>query len=123
MESENPFQDTINNIRTAFPNVYESSKELVVFEQQVRNIIDDRYGKDTLENIMKFQEYAQEQDNVNNGILKDTMMSRLAQRKQALFERYSRETFKMAQEIGLKDSLLYMDILTTYFKSIINLLI
>ena len=67
-------------------------------------------------------EYHKELENVSNGILKDTDLSKLAQKRQEIFKEYSVVTFEITKTIGFSKTLLLMDILDKYFKYISNLI-
>jgi len=106
-------------IEVLYPKVYESAKKYHTFENKVYQHIDDTYGINTLDNILKFNEFNNEIDNVKKNILKDTQMNRLAQKYNKYFNEYIKETYELKLIIGYKDTIDIMNILKMYFKNLI----
>lgn len=106
----------IELIKSIYPDMYNISKRLHEFDKKVSDSFIKRYGDNTYDNIVKTHEYNKEIENVSNGILKDTSISKLAQKRYTLFQKYTEITYEIAKTIGYTQTIQYMDILTQYFK-------
>jgi len=109
--------DTVDFIEILYPEVYQTSKKLYTFEMKVHQLLDDTYGKDTFNSILKLNEFNQEIDNVRNNKLKDTQLNRLAQKYNKYFDEYSLATYELKMKIGVKETITIMETLEKYFKS------
>lgn len=109
--------DNIDFIEILYPEVYQTSKKLYTFEIKVHQLLDDIYGKDTYNSILKLHEFNKEIDNVKNNKLKDTQLNRLAQKYNKYFDEYSLVTYDLKTKIGMKETITIMETLKKYFKS------
>lgn len=109
--------EVLNLIQELYPKVYETAKKLYTFERKVHELIDDTYGKDSFNSILKLNEFHQEIDNVQQNKLSDTQMNRFAQKYSKYFDAYSLATYELKTQIGGKDTLDIMQFLEQYFKS------
>lgn len=109
--------ETANLIKQLYPSVYEHARKLYTFERKVHELIDDTYGKDTFNSILKLNEFHQEIDNVQQNKLSETQMNKLAQKFSKYFDAYSLATYELKTQIGAKDTLTIMEFLKDYFKS------
>jgi hypothetical protein len=114
---------TIDQILYLHPNMYNAVKELVLYDAKVYFDINSKYGVNTLDNIIKTNEFHSEIDNVSKGIKSDTKMNRLAQKRHIVFQRYLAETGKVAQSSGFKETMQMIDALEKYFKQLAPILI
>lgn len=112
----------IDIIRQIYPEMYEISKQLYQFDKKVSDLFIKKYGDNTYDNIMKTHEYNKEIENVSNGILKENSISRLAQKRQKIFQKYTEITYEIAKSIGYTRTIEYMDMLTKYFNTISNII-
>jgi lysine/ornithine N-monooxygenase len=108
--------DIVESMKLLYPEMFKAIRDFVLFEEKVKLSIDVTYGVGTLENIFKSHEYQTEIDNVKRGINGTSKLSRLAQRRKALFDRYTEETGRVAKVIGYKETLEVMDYLSKYFR-------
>lgn len=113
--------DTIEFIQILYPEVYESAKKLYTFQMKVYQLIDDTYGKDTLDSIIQLNEFNKEIENVRQKKLKDTQLNRLAQKYSKYFDEYSLSTYNLKMVIGVKETITIMESLEKHFKSRVNL--
>lgn len=113
--------DTIEFIQILYPEVYETAKKLYTFQMKVYQLIDDTYGKDTLESIIQLNEFNNEIEDVRKNKLKDTKLNRLAQKYSKYFDEYSLATYNLRTVIGAKETITIMESLEQYFKSKSNL--
>lgn len=111
--------DNIELIKLLYPEVYEGARKLYTFEKQVHQLIDDTYGKDSLDSIIQLNEFNKEIDNVQKGVTKNTQLNRLAQKYSKYFDEYSKLSYSLKIQIGSKDTLSIMDTLQNYFKKLI----
>lgn len=102
-----------------YPELYEASRKLYTFENKVYQLIDDTYGKDSFQSIMKMNEFHEEIDNAQKGIQKDSQLNRLAQKYSKYFDEYSKISYSLKLQIGGKDTLVLMETLQNYFKHLI----
>jgi hypothetical protein len=111
--------DTVDFIKLLYPDVYETAKKLYTFEIKVHQLLDDTYGKDTFNSILKLNEFNQEIDNVRNKVngTEDTQLNRLAQKYNKYFDEYSLATYDLKMKIGVKETITIMESLQKYFKS------
>lgn len=109
--------ETADLIKQLYPSVYERAHKLYTFERKVHEFIDDTYGKDTFNSILKLNEFHQEIDNVQKKNLSDTQMNRFAQKYSNYFDAYSLATYELKTQIGVKDTLDIMEFLRNYFMS------
>lgn len=109
-------------IKNNYPDLYEISRKLNSFDKKVSDLFIKNYGDNTFDNIMITNEYHKELENVSNGILTDTELSKIAQKRQEIFKEYSDKSYLVAEIIGFSKTLEKMDILDKYFKSISNLI-
>jgi hypothetical protein len=109
--------ETAELIKQLYPNVYETASKLYTFERKIHELIDDTYGKDTFNSILKLNEFHQEIDNVQQNKLSETQMNKLAQKFSKYFDAYSLATYELKTQIGAKDTLSIMEFLRDYFKS------
>lgn len=112
----------INSIQLNYPELYKISRKLHQYDKQVSDLFIKNYGNNTYDNLMITNEYHKELENVSNGILKDTDLSKLAQKRKIIFEEYSVVTYEITKTIGFSKTLEYIDILDKYFKSISKLI-
>lgn len=112
----------VNKIQLEYPELYRISRKLNQYDKQVKDLFIKNYGNNTYDNLIITNEYHKELENVSNDILKDTDLSKLAQKRQEIFKEYSVVTFEITKTIGFSKTLLLMDILDKYFKSISNLI-
>jgi hypothetical protein len=112
----------VDLIQIEYPELYNISRKLHSFDKKVSELFIKNYGDNTYDNLMITNEYYKELENVSNGILKDTDISKIAQRRQEIFKEYSVVTFEITKTIGFLKTLEKMDILDKYFKSISNLI-
>jgi hypothetical protein len=112
----------VNKIQLDYPELYTISRKLNQYDKKVKDLFITNYGDNTYDNLMITNEYHKELENVSNGILKDTDLSKLAQKRQEIFKEYSVVTFEITKTIGFSKTLLLMDILDKYFKYISNLI-
>lgn len=112
----------VNKIQLEYPELYRISRKLNLYDKQVKDLFIKNYGNNTYDNLTITNEYHIELENVSNGIVKDTDLSRLAQKRQEIFKEYSIVTFEITKTIGFSKTLEKMDILDEYFKSISNLI-
>jgi hypothetical protein len=112
----------VNKIQLEYPELYKISRKLHQYDKQVSDLFIKNYGNNTYDNLTITNEYHKELENVSNGILKDTDLSKLAQKRQEIFQEYSVVTYEITKTIGFSKTLEQMDILDKYFKSISNLI-
>jgi len=101
--------ETAELIKQLYPNVYETARKLYTFERKVHEFIDDTYGKDTFNSILKLNEFHQEIDNVQQKKFSETQMNKLAQKFSRYFDAYSLATYELKTQIGAKDTLSIME--------------
>lgn len=106
----------IDKVRKMYPEMYNSVKALIDYNKQVSSEIDSVYGVNTLENIIKTNEYNREIDNIENGIVKDTYFWILANKRQGIFKIYLQEINKVAEMIGRDRTLTIVTVLEEHFK-------
>lgn len=111
--------DTIEFIELLYPDVYETAKKLYTFEMKVHQLLDDTYGKDTFNSILKLNQFNKEIDNVRNKVkeTEDMQLNRLAQKYNKYFDEYSLATYELKMKIGMKETITIMESLEKYFKS------
>ena len=109
----------IDIVQILYPEVYESAKKFHTFQNKVYQYIDDKYGIDTFDNILKFKEFNNEVDNVKKGQLKDSQMNRLAQKYNRYFDEYIKATYQVKLLIGYKETVDMMDKLKLHFKNVV----
>lgn len=114
--------EIIEQIKKNYPELYNISKQLHNFDEKVSNMFIEKYGNNTYDNIMKTHEYNKEIENVHNGILKTSSISKLAQKRQKIFQIYTDVTFQITKKIGYSKTIEYMDVLTKYFKTISSII-
>lgn len=112
----------VDLIQLEYPELYNISRKLHSFDKKVSDLFIKNYGDNTFDNIMITNEYYKELENVSNGILKNTELSKIAQKRQEIFKEYSEKTYKITEQIGFSKTLEKMDILDKYFKSISKLI-
>lgn len=112
----------VNKIQSEYHELYKISRKLNLYDKQVNDLFIKNYGNNTYDNLTITNEYHKELENVSNGIIKDTDLSRLAQKRQEIFKEYSVITYEITKTIGFSKTLEKMDILDKYFKSISNLI-
>lgn len=108
----------INRIQLKYPELYNITRKLRAYEKEVSDLFIKNYGNNTFDNLMITNEYHKELENVSKGILKDTDISRLAQKREKIFKEYTDTSYQVAKELGFAKALEYMDILDKYFKRI-----
>jgi hypothetical protein len=108
----------VNTIQLDYPEFYKISRKLHAYDKQVSDLFIKNYGQNTFDNLMVTNEYNAELENVSLGILKNTDLSKLAQKRKTIFEEYSNITYEISQKIGYSKMLEYMNILDRYFKTI-----
>jgi adenosine deaminase len=108
---------TVEFIQLLYPEVYDAAKKLYTFEVKVYQLIDDTYGKDSLDSIIQLNEFHKEIENVKKQKLKDTQLNRLAQKYSKYFDEYSKATYELKIHIGVKETLTIMESLQKYFKT------
>jgi hypothetical protein len=114
---------TIEHIQHSHPSMYDAVKNLVLYDAKVYFHIDNKYGVNTLDNIIKSNEFHVEIDNVSKGIKSNTKMNRLAQKRLPIFNKYLEETFKVARTTDFKSTMQMIDTLEKYFKQLAPILI
>lgn len=112
----------VNKIQLEYPELYRISRKLNQYDKQVKDLFIKNYGNNTYDNLAITNEYYKELENVSNGIVKDTDLSKLAQKRQEIFKEYSIVTFEITKSLGFSKTLELMDILDKYFKSISTLI-
>lgn len=113
--------DTIEFIQILYPDVYESAKKFYTFQMKVYQLIDDTYGKDSLDSIIQLNDFNNEIEDVRKNKLKDTKLNRLAQKYNKYFDEYSLTTYNLKMLIGVKETITIMESLEKHFKSRVNL--
>ena len=93
-----------NVLKLAYPNLYNSMKKLYDFDKKVERYIDKRYGKDTIENIIKFNEYNNEKYNVNRKILSNTIFNKIAQSHQLYYNTFISQSTKVKNVLGIDNT-------------------
>lgn len=109
----------VDFLKQVYPEMYEISKKLHQFDKKVSDLFIKRYGDNTYDNIVKTHEYNKEIENVSNGILKENSISKLAQKRHKIFQKYTEITYEIAKTIGYTKTIEYMDFLTKYFNTIL----
>lgn len=112
----------VKSILSDYPELYHISRKLHSFDKKVSDLFIKNYGDNTYDNIMITHEYHKELENVSEGILQNTELSKIAQKRQEIFKEYSEKSYLVAKDIGFSETLQKMDILDKYFKSIANLI-
>lgn len=115
--------ETVPKLMDTHPEMVQAIKNLVLFDAKVYMDIDNKYGSKTLDSIIKRNDYHKEIDNVNNGITTDTRLNRIAQRREAIFDKYSEETGKVARVAGFKETMEMIDIISKYYKEMAFMLV
>lgn len=91
----------IHLLELAYPNLFHSIKNLYDFDRRVESYIENKYGKNTIENIIKFNEYNNEKVNngkVNKGNISE--FSKVAQKHNEYFQKFLFESIKVKDILG-----------------------
>lgn len=99
---------------TAFPSMYKAIRDYVVFNFKMDKMFERKYGVDTIENIIKSNEFLAEIENVEKGKLNDTTLNKNARKRASLLKIYIEETGKVASKIGHPATLKYIDLIEDY---------
>ena len=108
--------DRIEIIKAIYPEVYNAAYKLYKYEIKVYELIDDMYGNNTLDNIIKTNEFHNEIENVRKNTLKNTQMNKLAQKYMKYFDVYALVTHDLQNQLGSEMTLGIMERLKDYFK-------
>lgn len=119
MSTENTI---IDQIHITYPKMYDAVKDLVLYDERVYLHIADKYGKDTLENIIHTNKYHKELENASNGTTSNSKWNKLAHKRHPIFQRYLNETSAVSRVAGFKQTLEMMDILERHFKQLAPIL-
>ena len=95
----------VNGIQLNYPELYNISRKLHAYDKQVSDLFIKKYGDNTFNNLMITNEYHKELENVSDGILKDTELSKLAQKRQRIFQEYAQKTYEITKTIGFLKTL------------------
>lgn len=91
-------------IKLAYPNLYISIKNLYICNQSIQDLFDKYYGKNTLQNIIKTNEYNIELDNVRNGINEKGEFNKIAQKYDNYFKYFLLERTNVEYTIGKQNT-------------------
>jgi hypothetical protein len=106
--------EVISTIKQNHPQLYKAAKSYVFFDKRVKKFFDDFYGADNIQSIIKLNEYFKELENVRQGNTSDSNLSKLAQKSNQYFNKYTEQGFLLAQEVGTANALTFTDILEDY---------
>lgn len=109
--------DSVEFIKVLYPDVYAAAKQLFTYEKKVNQLIDDTYGKDSLDSILYLNEFHKEIENVRKHKLKDTQLNRFAQKFNKYFVEYTSATYNLRSAVGTKQTFAIMESLEKYFKT------
>lgn len=102
-------------IEALYPDLYKAYDTFDKFDKSVNNFIERHYGKDTLYNIIKTNQYHTEIDNVYKNILTNDSYNKIAQHYVSLFKIYQTEQNKLLKQIGHKSLNDICDKIKDYF--------
>ena len=87
-------------LEMAHPDLFLSIKNLYEFDKKVEKYIEKTYGKNTIVNIIKFNEYNNECDKVSKGKINVNQFSEVAQKHNEYFQKFLFESNKLANILG-----------------------
>ncbi len=107
-------QSMIKAVQSKYPELYNSVRDLVVFDIRVQRLFDDTYGVNTYENIYNTQLYYNEIQKVKENETSN-VWSKVAQKRKVLMDKYLETTSKLACDLG-ELSLVIVSLLEEHFK-------
>lgn len=106
--------EIISTIKTTYPKLYKAAKSYIFFDKKVKKIFDETYGENSINSIIKINDYFKELQNVRNNTPSNTTLTQLARKSNDYFNKYAEQGFLLSQEIGTTNALTFTDILENY---------
>lgn len=106
--------EIISTIKNIYPQLYKAAKSYIFFDKKVIKIFEETYGKNSINSIIKMNDYYNELQNVRNNTPSNTSLTQLARKSNEYFNKYAEQGFILSQAIGTANALTYTDILEDY---------
>ena len=116
---------TVEALEAQFPEFSLSLRNLVIFERKVHDWMVQRYGADSIDYLVAFNDFNQlsYESNVNDTIDQvNPQIARFAQKRKRLFNMYLDASKSVYQREGFAMTSLYSDFLKSYYQQIAHLL-
>lgn len=91
-------------LEISYPDLFYSIKNLYDYDRKVELYIKNKYGDNTIENIIKFHEYNNEIEKVSKGIITGIGFSKAAQKYNEYFQKFLFESTKLANILGYQNA-------------------
>jgi hypothetical protein len=91
-------------LEISYPDLFYSIKNLYDYDRKVELYIKNKYGDNTIENIIKFNEYNNEIEKVSKGNITNIGFSKAAQKHSEYFQKFLFESNKLAYILGYQNA-------------------
>lgn len=108
----------VKDAEIKYPEFMKSARELAFYDMKIANWIKTNYGDNTLNEILKTNEYNIKLEQVRNGINDGSPLARFAAKRNELFKIYSAESFRLSDKLNYKTILELMDNASVYYKGL-----
>lgn len=110
-------------LESRFPEFCNAIKNMVLYDKKVEDWIIKKYGSDTIEHLIAFNDYNKQMISNDNSDIIHPNIIKFAKKKKALFEKFQALSYQVYSTEGFQNAQLYSEFMHLHYKQMSNILL